>query len=230
MDPNAAGLGSAVSCGSSSFCVAVDEKGYVVLYNGKSWSTPRLLDVDLDLDSVCVPRQASAWRWITGGSPLSTTEPTGPNRRPRLIPTRRWRRCRVSLELLCRCRRLGNAVYYGPSGLEHYLCPPGLPTASSRPCRATRPASVRRPTSTATQQSILAAAPGQPHNTSMTTSWPLCRAGPRRVAQRWTTEPATSSDTPMSVGVRLTPWTRATTASMRSRVIQKAFRGLGLRG
>ncbi len=46
---------NSISCPTESFCVAVDEGGYVLTYNGSSWSQPVKIDPGNDLSSVSCP-------------------------------------------------------------------------------------------------------------------------------------------------------------------------------
>jgi RHS repeat-associated protein len=69
----------ALSCVSSSFCVAVDTSGYATIYNGSSWSTPTDIDSTRSIDAVkcvsssfCVAVGASGYVTIYNGSSWST--------------------------------------------------------------------------------------------------------------------------------------------------------------
>jgi RHS repeat-associated protein len=69
----------AVTCVSSSFCVAVGASGYVTIYNGSSWSTPTDADSTRTLDalscvssSFCVAVDTSGYATIYNGSTWST--------------------------------------------------------------------------------------------------------------------------------------------------------------
>jgi len=71
---------SSVSCASSSFCVAVDDGGYALIYNGSSWSTPQEIDnnplesVSCTSSSFCVAVDGPGYAITYNGS-TSTTPP-----------------------------------------------------------------------------------------------------------------------------------------------------------
>ena len=69
----------AVSCTSSSFCVAVDTSGYATIYNGSSWSTPTDIDSTRSINAVkctsssfCAAVGASGYVTTYNGTSWST--------------------------------------------------------------------------------------------------------------------------------------------------------------
>ncbi len=86
--PVESGLPTAISCASSSFCVAVDGGGGVVTFNGTSWSTPTNIDISGGLDSRFCPTSnfcatfsntdAYVYTGSSGPTTTETTTTTGP--------------------------------------------------------------------------------------------------------------------------------------------------------
>lgn len=73
---------NAISCVSSSFCVAVGASGYATVFNGSTWSTPSDVDSTRNLDAIsctsstfCMAVDATGYAVMYNGSSWST--PTG---------------------------------------------------------------------------------------------------------------------------------------------------------
>jgi len=84
-DPNAAGSGAlAISCVSATYCVAVDEEGNAVTYNGNGWSAPDSIDQYKTLVSIscvsetfCVAVDIDGYAFVYNGTNWSPPDAFG---------------------------------------------------------------------------------------------------------------------------------------------------------